>query len=90
MIYALIYSELVLKQLKKLNKEMQQRILHSLERCRIRPQAHVKRLVGVEYFRLRVGDYRIILDIQDDKLIIFVVELGHRKNVYKKSKRFIF
>lgn len=81
--YSIIYSELAVKQLKKLDKEMQQRVLSSLERCRIRPQAHVKRLVGCEYFRLRVGDYRIIMDIQEDKLIIFVVELGHRKSIYK-------
>jgi mRNA interferase RelE/StbE len=81
--YSIVYSELVVKQLKKLDNALQQRIINSLERCRIRPQAHVKRLVGCEYFRLRVGDYRIIMDIQEDKLIIFIVELGHRKNIYK-------
>ncbi len=81
--YSLIYSELAVKQLKKLDKELQQRILNSIERCRIRPQAYIKRIVGCNYFRLRVGDYRIIIDINEDKFIIFVVELGHRKNIYK-------
>ncbi len=80
--YSLIYSEHAVKQLKKLDKKTQERIFNSLERCRIRPQAYVKRLVGCEYFRLRVGDYRIILDIKEDRLIIFVVEAGHRKNIY--------
>ncbi|MDP2750003.1 MAG: type II toxin-antitoxin system RelE/ParE family toxin [Nanoarchaeota archaeon] len=81
--YSLNYSEIAVKQLKKLDKETQQRILNCLERCRIRPQAHVNRLVGCEYFRLRVGDYRVIMGIKEDKLIIFVIELGHRKNIYK-------
>ena len=80
--YAIIYSELALKQLEKLEKRNQERILAVLERCRIRPEAFAKRLVGQPYFRLRVGDYRVIIDIQDQKIIIFVVEIGHRKNIY--------
>jgi mRNA interferase RelE/StbE len=82
--YALLYSELALKQLKKLERETQRRMLEALERCRIRPHAFVRRLVGCEQYRLRVGDYRIILDIEDDKLVVLVLELGHRKNIYKK------
>jgi len=35
-------------------------------------------------YRLRVGDYRVIMDIFDNKLKIHVIELGHRKNIYKK------
>jgi mRNA interferase RelE/StbE len=82
--HTLIYSDKILKQLKKLDKLLKKRILLTLERIRIRPYAYVKKLVGVPYFSLRVGDYRIILDIKDNKLLIFVVELGHRKKIYKK------
>ena len=81
--FSLIYSDLSLKQLKNLGKELQIRIISSLERIRIRPYPHVKKLVGSSYFRLRVGDYRVILEIKSDKLIIFVIELGHRKEIYK-------
>lgn len=35
-------------------------------------------------WRYRVGDYRIICEIQDDKLIIIILEIGHRKEIYKK------
>jgi mRNA interferase RelE/StbE len=80
--YSIEFSETAEKQLFKLPKEMQIRIISSLERIRIRPQAHVLRPIGSPYFRLRVGDYRIILDIRDDKLIVFVIEVGHRKNIY--------
>lgn len=81
--YKLIYSDDALKQLEKLNKIMQKRIINSLERIRIRPYPFVKKLVGCPFFRLRVGDYRVLLDIQESKLLILVLELGHRKNIYQ-------
>ncbi|MCD6229662.1 MAG: type II toxin-antitoxin system RelE/ParE family toxin [Candidatus Diapherotrites archaeon] len=71
------------KFLKRLNKEDKTRIISSLERCRIRPYAHVKKLVSSPYFRLRAGDYRVIMDIQSGRLLIIVVEISHRKNIYK-------
>lgn len=81
--YALVYSELAVKQLKKLPKELQLRVVSTLERIRIRPYPHVLRLVESPYFRLRVGDYRVILDIKEDKIMIFVIEIGHRNEIYK-------
>lgn len=81
--YELIYSQLFSKQLRKLNIDIQERVVTSLERCRIRPYDHVKKLVGVPHFSLRVGDYRIIMNIDDGNLKIFVIEIGHRKNIYK-------
>lgn len=77
------FSILAQKQFNKLDSSIQIRIISTLKRVRIRPYAHVKKLVGNPYFRLRVGNYRVILDIQEDKLIIFVIEVGHRKNIYK-------
>jgi len=79
--YSLVYSELAVKQLKKLPKELQVRIVSTLERVRIRPHPHVLRLVESPYFRLRVGDYRVILDIKEDKIMIFVIEIGHRREI---------
>jgi len=83
--YELIYSKESIKQLSKLEKNMQSRIFSVLERCRIRPHKHVRKIVSSPYFRVRVGDYRVIVDIKNDQLIILVLEVGHRKKVYKKS-----
>ena len=80
--YSVEFSETADKQQSKLSRDIQIRIISSLERIRIRPQAHVLKLVGNPYFRLRVGDYRVILDIREDKLIVFVIEVGHRKKIY--------
>jgi len=84
MSYEIIFSDFADKQLKKLPINIQKRIISTLKRCRIRPYPHVRKLVGSKYFRLRIGDYRVILDIIDNKLVIHVIEVGHRKNVYKK------
>ena len=81
--YSVEFSKVSEKQFYNLEKNIQVRIISSLERIRIRPHAHVKKLVGSPYYSLRVGDYRIILDVKDGKLIIFIIEIGHRKNVYK-------
>lgn len=81
--YRVEFSKIAEKQFYKLDKNVQIRITSALERCRVRPHAHVKKLVNNPYFSLRVGDYRVILDIREDKLVIFVIEVGHRRNIYK-------
>lgn len=80
--YNVILSDLASKQLKKLDKNLRIRIITVLKRCRIRPHDYVKKLVGEPYFSLRVGDYRIIMDINESNLRIFVIKIGHRKNIY--------
>lgn len=82
--FELSYSQTALNQLEKLDKNMRIRILSSLERIRIRPYSHIKKLTGNPYFSLRVGDYRVILEMKENQLLIHVIEIGHRKNVYDK------
>ena len=84
MSYDIIFTDTSLKQFKKLEKNVQERIINALERIRIRPEIHVKKLVGDPGYRLRVGEYRVIIDIYKDKLVILVIKIGHRKNIYKK------
>ena len=84
MSYEIIFTDTSRKQFKKLEKDIQERIVKALERIRIRPEAHIKKLVEDPGYRLRVGEYRIILDIEKEKLIILVIKIGHRKNIYKK------
>lgn len=81
--YSIELSQTARKQLEKLESQAQERIISALERCRIRPYPHVQRIVGSSFFRLRVGQYRAIIDIKEDVLIVFVIEIGHRKNIYK-------
>ena len=81
--YVIEFSKIAEKQFYKLEKSVQIRINSALERCRIRPYTYIKKLVGNHYFSLRIGNYRVIMDIKDNKLIIFVIEVGHRRNIYQ-------
>ncbi|MCK4319007.1 type II toxin-antitoxin system RelE/ParE family toxin [Candidatus Micrarchaeota archaeon] len=83
MMYRIIFSDSAKKQLKKLNKEVQKRIVSAIERIRIRPEVFVTRLVDEDIYRLRAGDYRVLLEIEKNELIILIIKIGHRKNIYK-------
>jgi len=85
MTYEIVFTDISRKQFRKLEKDVQERIISALERIRIRPESYVKKLVGDPGYRLRVGDYRVILDIEKSELIILVIKVGHRKNIYDKT-----
>lgn len=81
--YKVVIPQDVQRQLKKLDSPIQTRILSTLERIKIRPQDFVEKLVGEPGFKLRVGDYRVFLDIFQEDLVILLIEISHRKNAYK-------
>jgi mRNA interferase RelE/StbE len=83
-VYEIIFSQKAKKQLFKLEKVIQERIISALERIRIRPEAYITKLIGDPGYKLRVGDYRVIMDIDKDNLLILVIKVGHRRNIYEK------
>ena len=84
MTYEIIFSDKALRQLKKMERNIQVRIIAVLERIRIRPETHVTKLVGYPGYKLRVGDYRVIMDIDNKVIQILVLKVGHRKNIYDR------
>jgi mRNA interferase RelE/StbE len=77
------------KQLGKLDKSIAKRIVTFL-RSRLAqmddPRLSGKALTGTQlgaFWRYRVGDYRLICDIQDDRLCVLVIEIGNRREVYR-------
>ena len=81
--YEVIFTPKAEKQLEKLPKDIRRRILQALKRIRIRPESHLVKLVDDPAYKFRVGDYRLFIDIIHNKLILLVVKVGHRRNVYK-------
>ena len=81
--YSIEFSQTAEKQLYKIEMPVQQRVISVLERIRIRPFHFIKRKQGTPYFILRIGEHRAILDIKEEKNTIFVIEVGHRKNIYE-------
>ncbi len=82
--YSIEFSATAEKQFGKLEKQIQERIISALERIRIRPESYITKLVGESAYKLRVGDYRVIMDLNKARLIILVVKVGHRKNIYAR------
>lgn len=80
------YSDKALKQLKKLDKSVSCRIVDYMDEVaelsnpRVRGKALVGNLLGM--WRYRVGAFRVLCRIRDEQLIIVVVEIGHRREVY--------
>ena len=77
-----------LKELSQLDKPAQQRILRFL-RQRIENEEDPRRLGGPlhgpqkDLWKYRIGDYRLICDIQEDKVRVLVLRVGHRREVYR-------
>jgi len=82
------FSDNAKRELQKLDKPLQRRITSFLTnriQNTLNPRSTGKALQGqlAGYWRYRVGDYRIICQIKDDELLILVIEIGHRKEVYR-------
>jgi mRNA interferase RelE/StbE len=82
--YKVAWSETFKIQLKKFDKSLAKRIIDKVESITKDPFKFVKRLKGTDLYRLRVGNYRVIMSIESGNLIIFVLDVGHRKAIYRK------
>ena len=84
--YTIEITDDVEKALERLPKNIVVRIDRAINSLSFnpRPQGY-KKLVGTDNdYRLRAGDYRIIYSIEDDRLVVMVIDVGHRKDVYRK------
>jgi len=73
-----------LKELKKLPKELSERIMRKLVFISDTPQSFMKKLESEKVWSLRIGDYRVLIDVYEDKKLIEVLKVGHRKDIYKR------
>ncbi len=80
--YNVLFSDPAKKEFRQLDPETQTRVIEVLERIRFRPLHFVMRLSGSHAYRLRVGKYRIILDIDEANGSITILKIGNRENVY--------
>lgn len=85
MAYLITFEPLALRQLGKLDKSIRTRLKPKIYALANQPRPPgVKKLRGYEQtYRLRVGDYRVVYEIHDDKLVILVVEVGPRDKIYR-------
>ncbi|BCG62718.1 MAG: mRNA interferase RelE/StbE [Methyloprofundus sp.] len=84
--YKIVWKNSAKKELKRLPKSTIGKILFSVEQLQsnVHPVGS-KKIVGLEHtYRLRTGDYRIVYSIENEDLIIEIIRVGHRKEIYRK------
>lgn len=86
--YSIVFAPAALRQLRKLPKPDQKRIVREIEILEDDPRPHgIKKLQGTDnLWRIRIGDYRVVYEIQNAKLIVLVLRIAHRKDVYRKGQ----
>ena len=85
MAFKIIWTNSAEKDLDKLEHFIIKRIIKKIDKLIYNPfEQNIKKLIALPYYRLRVGDYRVIFDIQQNKLIILIINVEHRKKVYKR------
>ena len=83
--YRVLIKPSAVKEIEALpRKKDRQRIVKKIEQLGDEPRpAGCQKLSGHDRYRIRQGQYRIVYGIEDDKLIVYVVKVGHRKDVYR-------
>ncbi len=83
MAYQLVYTTRAVRDIRKLDDSVKRRLKLALERYAETPLQFAQRLTDSKLgtYRFRVGDYRVIFDVEDDKVII--LRAGHRQDIYR-------
>jgi len=83
-VFEVFFKESVWKDFKRIPKRDLKRILKKIESLGVNPRPiGSEKLTGHERYRIRQGKYRIIYSIQETELTVWVVKVGHRKDVYR-------
>lgn len=83
--YRLELTKTAQKKLKKLDTQTLNKLLPKIESLKDNPfPSGVKKLVTADGYRIRVGDYRIVYDVLEDLVLVKILKVGHRKDIYKK------
>jgi mRNA interferase RelE/StbE len=84
--YKVVIQDSASKALRKLDKPVRERVAAAIDALADNPRpAGIKAIVGEPgAFRIRVGDYRVLYEIEDDQLVVTVVKIGHRSTVYDR------
>lgn len=82
--YRITYKGSVAKELRKIDRQTQKRLLAAIEGLATNPRPDgVKKLKSkYDHYRIRVGNYRVVYEIADGQLCVLVLRVAHRKDVY--------
>jgi len=81
--YELKFDKKAIDFLNKLEKDIKQRIWDKLQACKIEPFRYLEHLEEIGGFKIRVGDYRVIIQVDNTTNTLNIEKIGHRKNIYE-------
>jgi mRNA interferase RelE/StbE len=86
MTYSITLAPSATRQLRKFDPDVRRRIQAALELLAVepRPPAAIRLVGGSGEWRVRTGDYRIVYEIKDGQLLILVLRIGHRREIYDR------
>lgn len=82
--YEVIFDPEAIEFLEKSEKQLAKRIWDKIMSTKKNPHHFFERLIRIRGYKIRIGDYRAIADIDDNRKRIEITLIGHRKNIYKK------
>lgn len=82
--YKIVFRRSVAKDLRPIPKKDVKRILKTINRLAENPRCPgAEKLTGEERYRIRQGQYRILYEIRDEEVVVFIVKIGHRREIYR-------
>ena len=81
--YELKFDKKAIDFLNKLERNIKERIWNKLQMCKEDPFCFLEHLEEIDGYKLRVGDYRLIISVDNKTNTINIEKIGHRKNIYK-------
>ncbi len=86
MTYAVEFTKSARKEVRKLHPRVAKQVLKATDQLSVDPRkGHVRPMTGTKSWRLRVGEYRVIYDIYDKKLVILIIRVRPRGSAYKAT-----
>ena len=86
MIYSINITRRAQKVLSKLPADIQKKIVSNIRKLSKEPFSNLcKKLSGRNAWRIRIGSYRVIYEVNKEELSIIIILIGHRKDIYQKS-----
>ncbi len=84
MLYSISFRSSAAKELRKLPIAARKEVSGLIDSLARNPRPHgVKKMVGVDAWRIRIGDYRVVYSITDQQLVVEVIKIGNRREVYR-------
>lgn len=85
--YHIKFTKSAAKEFDHLSASFQEKVIEALRMLAINPFSnllHIKKLKGsANLFRLRIADYRVVYEVKNQELVVLIIKIGHRKEVYR-------